>query len=342
MPSRTHSRTTFVFLAVVVAVAGLVVKGGAVTGTARARVGAESPPVAGHEAVAEERVVARWRFRVVSKPVKVVLLAGSVGAYQRKSYAYWMGEQCQNVELRNLSKTGYGAYKLRRHFQEQVLDNPRVRTHDARYEFWLVFQGGLNSIAEPQRTNYHLHRMFQLAHRHGFHVLGLSPTPWGDDRDRRRWAGARGLAYRGYTQRVVDFLLGRLGPEEALGRYASKRKVGADAPWEHEELADIGVDLYNSRLRDAMARARSLEQTRAIIAADPKWRQNHLSLSASQRAVALDRDTDAASRLPQWYLRPELRSFDHIHPNELGHRMMFDVMCGSLPRSWGCACGDAP
>jgi lysophospholipase L1-like esterase len=42
--------------------------------------------------------------------------------------------------------------------------------------------------------------------------------------------------------------------------------------------------------------------------------------------------------LPRWYLRKDLRSFDHIHPNEKGHAIIAETMCPKLPESWGCTC----
>ena len=62
------------------------------------------------------------------------------------------------------------------------------------------------------------------AHRRGLGVVGLSLTPWGDDSDRKRWRGIEGLTYLGHTQKVVDFVLGRSTPEDALGNYTRKRK----------------------------------------------------------------------------------------------------------------------
>ena len=45
-----------------------------------------------------------------------------------------------------------------------------------------------------------------------------------------------------------------------------------------------------------------------------------------------------AMDVPKWYLKPELRSFDHIHPNTEGHRVIAKETCGQLPASWGCDC----
>ena len=57
---------------------------------------------------------------------------------------------CRNVEVKNLSKTGYGAYWLRKRFMQQVVENGYVNLRDPDYEYWLVFQGGLNSVGTPE------------------------------------------------------------------------------------------------------------------------------------------------------------------------------------------------
>ena len=43
--------------------------------------------------------------------------------------------------------------------------------------------------------------------------------------------------------------------------------------------------------------------------------------------------------LPRWFMKQELHSFDHIHPNMEGHRLMAETICPRLPASWGCDCG---
>ncbi|HRI08397.1 MAG TPA: hypothetical protein PKW35_11290, partial [Nannocystaceae bacterium] len=49
-----------------------------------------------------------------------------------------------------------------------------------------------------------------------------------------------------------------------------------------------------------------------------------------------------AAAIPQWFLRAELRSFDHIHPNAEGHRRIAEYACPHLPASWGCECPPLP
>jgi hypothetical protein len=318
--------------------------GSALSPVADARRAIEPPAVETAEPVAPEPGVEpevepppTWRFRHDDKPVKVVVLAGSIGAYSRQPYAVQLQSLCANVEVRNISQTGLGAWALKQRFEQQVLDNPHLRWDVDGQEHWLVFGGGLNSVGNPRSTNHHMRRLFELAHRRGMKVVGLGLTPWGDDRD-KRWRGVAGLKSRRNTQHVVDFTMGRLTPEQALGELASKRHVAADDPWDPSELADIGIDLYDSPLRDLEAPLRDLEPMRELLAKSKEWQRAHTELDELQRQTKLEVDARELVEIPRWYLRKSLRSFDHIHPNEEGHRLMAELMCPSLPESWGCAC----
>lgn len=281
--------------------------------------------------------VPTWRFVADDRPVKVVVLAGSIGAWPNHPYADEIERLCRNVEVRNLSKTGLGAYPLRQRFKQQVLDNRRLDLDADDREHWLVYGGGINSIGMPEATNHHMKNTFVLAHRAGMKVLGLTVTPWGDLED-RRFRGARALTYRRATQAVADFVLGRELPREALGSYAARRPAGADAPWDPIEQPDIAIDLYDSGLRDRDAPLRDLEAMRTLLGRDPEWRRAHARESEETRTQALEADAQALAELPRWFLREPLRSFDHIHPNRDGHRIIAATMCPALPATWGCTC----
>ncbi len=278
-----------------------------------------------------------WRFRKADRPVKVVVLAGSIGAWRKSSYAATLETMCTQVEVKNLSTVGMGAYALKRRFIEQVLRNWNLRWNDPLLEYWLVFQGGLNSVGTPRATNHHIRELFVKAHKRGFGVVGLTLTPWGDDADPKRWGPLTGLDYLRHTQRVVDFVLGKLSPEEALGSYATRRG-GTEEEWRADELADVRVDLYDSPLRDADAAPRDVQRLRERFASQRSWQRAHRDLGALARAEALERDAVEAASVPQWWLREDLRAFDHIHPNSEGHALISALMCPSLPESWGCAC----
>jgi hypothetical protein len=167
--------------------------------------------------------------------------------------------------------------------------------------------------------------------------VALSLTPWGDESDTKRWKGLAGLAYKDYTQKIVDFELGRLSPKQALGRYLDARE-DPDAPWDPAELADIGVDLYDSALRDREAPLREIQKLRQELERSKEWQQRFAKLDESARELALDEHAQRAAELPRWFMREQLHSFDDIHPNEHGHRLLAEIACPQLPASWSCSC----
>lgn len=296
----------------------------------------EPPPSAAEEAPVAEPPPT-WKWKLADRPVKVVVLAGSIGAWPKQPYAERLQKLCKHVEVKNLSKVGFGAFQLRQRFKQQVLDRMHELKAPGR-EQWLVFQGGLNSVGTPTRTNHDIREMFVLAHAKGFKVVGLSLTPWGDETD-KRWAGLAGLKYLRATTKVVDFVLGALSPEEALGEYTRARAAG---DWRPEERADVAVDLYRSALRAVTAPPRDPAPLEKALAKDRAWRAAHADLAPEAQAAALQAEVAQAAELPRWFLRPELRSFDHIHPNAEGHRLIAEAACPSLPASWGCECPTTP
>ena len=317
------------------ALAGLLVFGTGPSGQA------QEPMDAGVEAPAPVEPPPTWRFKLADRPVKVVVLAGSIGAWPKQPYAERLAKMCKHVEVKNLSKVGFGAFQLRQRFKQQVLERlPQLKA--AGNEYWLVFQGGLNSVGTPERTNHDIREMFVLAHAKGLKVVALSLTPWGDDTDKKRWGGVGGLRYQRATRTVVDFVLGTLTPQQALGEYIGKRAAGAGAPWQAEELPEVAVDLYRSALRDSQAAPRDVAALRTALEKDRAWQKQHEALDPAAREAALQAEAEAAAEIPRWFLRADLRSFDHIHPNTEGHRLIAETACPRLPESWGCDCPPAP
>lgn len=278
-----------------------------------------------------------WRWREADKPVKVAVIAGSVGAFAGQSYHKRLGEVCENVELRNLSKTGIGALQMKQRFRGQVLKNRSINLREEGHEHWVFVATGLNSIAMPEMTNHYIKGLVELAHRVGMKALVLSPTPWGRD-GLSKFAGLDGLARRNDTQIVVDYVMGRATPRDALGRYLGKRTVEADASWDDTEAVDVGIDLYDSSMRHDDAQLREVETMRRLLEKSRDWKQAHADLEPEAYESALAADAQRAAAVPRWFMRPELRGFDYIHPNSEGHRVMAQVTCPSLPLSWGCAC----
>jgi len=285
----------------------------------------------------DEATPGTWNFRKTDKPVKVTLLAGSVGAYAKGNYAKRLATVCKNVELKNISKTGLGAWPLKQHFKKQVLENRYLNVRSRDDEQWLIIHSGLNSIGTPKATNHHLKNIVVHAKRAGMKVVMLSPTPWGSAKS-SNFKGLDGLQRRNATQLVTDFIMGKLTATEALGAYADKRPDGAEADWVDLETPDVRVDLYDSALRDTEVETRDVEAMRALLLKDRKWRDSHAAMDEDLREAWLTSDAIRAAEVPQWFMKPELRAFDHIHPNSDGHLIIAETVCPSAPESWGCDC----
>ncbi len=279
-----------------------------------------------------------WRFRDADRPVKVVLLAGSIGAWQKDPYIEHFERMCPRIEVHNLSKVGQGAYALKQRFRDQVIENRWLDFRDDTIEWWLVYQGGLNSVGMPEKTNRFIRDTFVLAHRRGFRIVGLSLTPWGADSDGKRWREAPdALRYLRATQKIVDFVVGRLAPREALGAQVERRD-DPRAPWSADELADVGIDLYDGSLRDSSAPLRDEAKVRSELERDRSYQRSLAELPAEARAARFEADIRLAREVPRWFMRESLRAFDHIHPNADGHAAIAELACPQLPRSWGCSC----
>jgi hypothetical protein len=278
-----------------------------------------------------------WRFTYPSRRVKVVLLAGSIGAFQDEPYGRLIHEWCENAEVRNLSHVGFGAYQLHQVFQDEVMRNPRFPFGTDGLELWVLWNGGLNSAASANRTNRYIRRVFVDAHRRNMRVVGMTLSPWGSLRDERRWGGAGALETFSNTRSIVDMVMGTATPRDALGPFVSDR-TAPDAAWATNELADVRINLFDSTLRDANAPVRDVAAMRALVERDARWRRQTEGLAPAARTQRLDADARLLSELPRWFLRPEVRGFDPIHPNRAGHREIARLACPRLPASWGCHC----
>ncbi|RMG95413.1 MAG: hypothetical protein D6705_13690 [Deltaproteobacteria bacterium] len=299
---------------------------------------AAAQPSAGPEASTAPKPPA-WRFKDPDRPVKVVSLGGSIAAWPKDAYPDLLEDWCANVEIVDIAKTGLGAWALKRRFVEQVLENRRIDFGHDGWTFWLLLGGTLNSVGMPANHNHHTKRLIELAHRRGMKVVALTPTPWGDDRDRRFRRPYDALRYVRNTRAIADFVLGRSDPRTALGPYARKRPDGPDAPFRPTELPDVAVDLLDApSLRWVDAPLRDEATVRRDLERDPRWRRAHRDLDPEAREAALAADVAAATVVPRTYLAPALRSFDHIHPNAEGHLRIARLVCPALPASWGCAC----
>ncbi|MFO0748688.1 MAG: hypothetical protein U1F43_23950 [Myxococcota bacterium] len=271
-----------------------------------------------------------WAFTDASKPVKVVVLGGSVSEYGLGGYAQWLPAACGRIEVHNAAKARLGAAALKERFVAQILKNRKV--DPKAQETWLVFLGGLNSVGTPELTNVDVAKTFKMAHDAGMRTMGLTINPWGSDGD-HRWKGADGLAYQAHTQKTVDFVMGRLTPAQAFGKAGEGK-----AQFEAGQLPDVGVDLWDSVRRDREAPLRT-EKAMARSAKLSPWVKKQLAgLDEQARQAAFDGYVQRAMRLPQWYMKPEFVAFDPVHPNAAGHKEIARMVCQKAPPSWGCDC----
>jgi len=290
-----------------------------------------APPASGKAEISEsKRPVGTWRFRKHNRPVKVVAMGGSSTVYYRGNYTKFMEMACKNVEVKNLGKTGMGIKDLKIRYDRQVASNRHISTRHN--EIWVMTRGGLNSIFNPERVNWFLSKLFRSAKKRGFKTLALSLTPWGKERDKDRWWGLKGLESKRATQLTVDYLMGRLDPAKALGRYAKS------ASWQAGELPDIAVDLFDTDMRTKAAKLRNPKLARGQLT-EARWvRKKMKNMAPMDRTAFLDKLVAELVDVPRWHLRKDLRAFDAVHPNTSGHREIAKKACPKLPKNWGCDC----
>lgn len=273
-----------------------------------------------------------WTF-ATDRPVKAVLVGGSVAAFTGGGFADQLQGACRKVEIVNLAMARLGAAAIRQRFEMQVLQNPGLsKGWGGTGERWVLALGGLNSVGNPEQTNLDVLGIYRAAHEAGLKVLGLTLGPWGDESD-KRWAGFAGVRRQDNTRRACDFVMGRLTPGEALGR-----KAAGLTAWQAGDLPDVAVDLYDSDLRDRGADLRAEGPLAATIDRDPEVAKILEGVPEDRRASERARILRQSREIPRWYLRKELRSFDHIHPNREGHRIIAARICAKAPESWGCDC----
>lgn len=277
-----------------------------------------------------------WRFSDDTKPVKVIVLGGSVSAYPAGGYGQWLPNICTKIEVQNRAKEKLGAAELRQRFIAQVLKNRRLDLK-SQGDAWLVFLGGMNSVGSPESTNLEVAKTLALAKEAGLHTMALTLNPWGAEDD-RRWQGVDGLAYFDHTQKTVDFLLGRLTPVQAFG--AANVKGLADATrFAPGQLPDVAVDLWSKRLRHSDAPLRDTKKLEKAARSSKLVKARLAGLAEAERAPRLAALIAQAAELPRWFMKPEFIGFDPIHPTAQGHKEIARGICEAAPASWGCDCG---
>lgn len=290
-----------------------------------------APPLDARPKPGVDEPIGDWAFQT-PRPIKAIVTGGSIAAFVGAGFGDRLQGACRNLEVVNVAKARYSAWAVARRFEAQVLRNPNV--DPKAHETWAFVLGGLNSVGNPEKTNADVLALYRMAHDAGFKVLGLSLSPWGSESDTKRWAGFAGVGRQDNTRKAVDFVMGRLSPAEALGKHAEGRTA-----WRKGDLPDVAVDLYDSPLRDRDAPLRPAAPLEAAIDDDPAMTKRLAEVPETRRAAERKRLIEQARALPRWYLRPDLHSFDSIHPNKEGHRIMAAWICRQAPASWGCDCG---
>jgi hypothetical protein len=274
-----------------------------------------------------------WTFNDADRPVKAVAIGDSIAAYPQGSFVAFLQAACPRLEVVNLAQPLIGADAIRERLIQQVLRNPHIDLHDEQ-EVWMIYQGGINSVQDPAKTNHHIRWTFVDAHRAGLKVMGISLLPWGSERD-RRWREIHGLKTWYSTRQVVDFVMGRLSPTEALGPYARHHP----GMWQADELPDIAIDVYDSALRDREAPLRQLSDVQSLMRHTP-WIQAQLyGLSEAEQDDKISTYVRQTLALPRWYLHKRFQALDHFHPNREGHRLVAQLACNKAPETWECQCG---
>lgn len=263
-----------------------------------------------------------WRTQ---RPIKAVVLGGSISMYYAGNFGQFLHYGCRDLEVINRGQVGAGARKILGNLREQVVAEKGFSVLPGKG--WVIVQGGLNSVWAPQSTSWWLSRIFVEAHDAGFQVAALSLSPWGSDDD-PRFDGWKGLRLHVATEHVVDFVLGRLKPAEALGRRAGQR-TGASDTWESNELPDLAVDLWRSPLK-----AGNAAKLREAGPLDASYGSGPGAHHPDERKAWIDR----ARATPRQYLAKTYHDFDHIHPNTAGHRLIAALLCQQAPKEWRCDC----
>ena len=259
-------------------------------------------------AFARSRPPAKPKRFVTEKPVRVVVVGGSITAHPA-NFMKFLHKRCANIEVINFGKARLKARALLRRFREKVRDDQQLVDQLKKKEGWLVYLGGLNGIYLPKRTRKNIAATFSEAHAVGLKVAALTLPPWGSLED-GRFFDYEGLFNLKATALVNDFLRSKPGTFSA------------------KQLPDLVLDIYNSKLRDKRARLRSTSEISPRFSKSRYRRRRHAKRSLTRQA----------RYVPRMFMKRKYRGRYHFHPNWRGHRVIAHLFCKNAPVSWACDC----
>ncbi len=262
-----------------------------------------------------------WGF-TQSKPVELLVVGGSIAAYLGGGYPDLLAAVCPGAEVVNLSRTSQSARAQRQVLEGALRALPRRARPGS--ERWLLLPASVNSVAAPEVLRREGRKAVAIAHRAGWRVLALGPSPWGRERDGRWWRGLKGLQMARATEAARRSFL---GPDDEGG-------IGADFA-----VDPLATELAQSdaELRPAAPLERELAHGalgRRLVAA---VRRGGASEAEARAALLAE-----AQAVPRRYLRPEYHSFDSTHPNFAGHKILAAALCPALPAAAACDCAALP
>ena len=236
---------------------------------------------------------------------QVLVLGDSIAAFPGANFGNVLQSACKNTLWRNISKSKLDANQLLKRLDNYLNDKTGKANwrHLPNPKYLIVF-GGINSVENPAKTIEALRQIFVTAHSNEFIPIGLTLTPWGDLKD-KRWRGANSVLTMAYTKRIVDFVMGRLNPRQALKE--------TRMTWKGLEQPTIKIDLFDSELREKDADLWPTKNLKKSLLNHKTLGPYINSLKAEAQQKKLKKLVDAYRSFPRWFLAKKYRSFDYIH-----------------------------
>lgn len=205
------------------------------------------PPAKGNRCI-DNYTPGTWTFQDPSKKIKIIVTGGSMSQmdYFAMGYGRWVARICKNVEVVNIAEVSCNSSDIQKKFQSRVLDNRNLDLDATGVEYWMMIQGGLNNVSNPNRVNKDFMELFRTVHSKGMKVVGLTLVPWGRPGKDKRWKGESAKKYQAWTRQCVDWMMGRLTPTEALGKLCPAGKTS----FSRDELPDVAINLFDTPLLD--------------------------------------------------------------------------------------------